>query len=310
MARTFGGLFAFAYARPTGAVDHPALIPHVEAIVAALAPPVPGPSPTPPPPAPPPAPPPPFSPRIPAVLQGPPPTPVAAPRSYPHINQITDPAAAKSLRLLWDAHYAVLDQQKTIAATQSTHAASLTSLGTQVTAAQTTATQALRTTTAAGPTGGTPPPGGNPPPPSPPGGGTPPPPDEGGQGNLGCSSAGPTGHVTAGAPLTPYTMGLIVCGTYAEFSSLGAIVVDQPTRDANRFELLGRMIWHLNLAGFTAARYPGTHNPYTLLIQAPGYVYTYRVVDYASFDVVMFSTMVLATFGPGVIETPDGGIAD
>jgi hypothetical protein len=103
-------------------------------------------------------------------------------------------------------------------------------------------------------------------------------------------------------------MGMICCGTYNEFSSLGAVVVDQPTRDANRLELLGRMIWHLALAGFPADYYPG--NPFTLLIQAQGLVWAYRVTDYATFDVPMFSTMVPGGSEVGVITTPAGGIAD
>lgn len=307
MARKFGGLFAFAYARPGGGLDHPTLIPHVDAIVAAVAGPAPGPTPLPAPPPPPVPPPAPFSPRVPAVLQGPPPTPVAPPRQYPHVSEVKDPAVQQSLRLLWDAHFGLLEQQTQIKATQATHTATLTSLGSQVTTAQQTASFALNSGSPnAGPTGGQPAPTPPPGPPSP--GPSPPPSDDGGQGSLGCSQAGPTGHVPPGSPITPLTAGQIVCGTFNEFSSLGAVVVDQPTRDANRLELLGRMIWHLALAGFPSDYYPG--NPFDLLIQIGTTVYAYRVTDYATFDVPMFSTMVFGGTNPGPIGAPAGGIAD
>jgi hypothetical protein len=219
------------------------------------------------------------------------------------VNQVKDPAVAKSLRLLWDEHYGIKEQTRAIQATQDAHDETLTSLGAKVDAAQTTATQAMDSRgDGSGPTGT----GG--------GGGDGSGDTDNGQGELGCGSSGSTGHVTTGSPLTAETMGKIVCGTAKEFPALGLVVANQGIRDANRHELLGRMIWHLTLAGFTAAYYPG--NPFVLLIKAAGTVYGYRVTDYANFDVQMFSLMLFLGFNEHIgnnwtaINTPDGGIAD
>ena len=79
-------------------------------------------------------------------------------------------------------------------------------------------------------------------------------PDDGGQGANGCASCGVDGHPTAGQPLDQNTAGQIICGTAQEFPALVEPCIDQATRDANALELLLRMIWHLNLYGFTAGR--------------------------------------------------------
>jgi hypothetical protein len=62
------------------------------------------------------------------------------------------------------------------------------------------------------------------------------------------------GHVPPGSPLTAITAGMIVCGTGREYSALKAITVDLATRQVNAEELLRRMIWHLQQAGFVAGR--------------------------------------------------------
>lgn len=216
----------------------------------------------------------------------PPPT-----RTYPEVNRITDQASQKSLRLLWDKVYSVAEaadalneQVRTI---QATH---IEDLRAQVA----TLNERTRAFGALGPGSGA---GG--------GGGSG---IDGSGGELGCSSAGATGHVTAGSPMTTFTMGQICCGTGNEYPALLAIVANQAARDANRLELLGRMIWHLALAGFKSDYYP--NNPFTLLIELNNFVYAYRVTDYATYDIAMFTTMVFGGADPGVISAPAGGISD
>lgn len=215
-------------------------------------------------------------------------------RTYPEVDRIRDLPAQRSLRLLWDKVYDVherLDAANTriqqVAATQ------ITDLQKQMLSL----TQQVQSFGAfAGGTGGSGGGGG--------GGGK----SDGGEGDLGCGEAGSTGHVTAGSPLTRETVGKVVCGTGNEFPALLAIVVDQPTRDANRSELLGRMIWHLNLAGFpNVSRYPG--NPFTLLIDIAGVQNAYRVTDYATFDVAMATCMVFGGTSSSP-TSPDAGIPD
>lgn len=75
-----------------------------------------------------------------------------------------------------------------------------------------------------------------------------------GLGAQGCSEAGDDGHVAPGSPLTAITAGMIVCGTGREYLALKAVTADLATRQTNAEELLRRMIWHLQLAGFPAGR--------------------------------------------------------
>jgi hypothetical protein len=75
-----------------------------------------------------------------------------------------------------------------------------------------------------------------------------------GFGSQGCSEALDDGHVAPGSPLTAVTAGMIVCGTGREYSALKAITVDLATRQTNAEELIRRMVWHLQQAGFTAGR--------------------------------------------------------
>lgn len=75
-----------------------------------------------------------------------------------------------------------------------------------------------------------------------------------GLGQQGCVQAGADGHVAPGTPLTAITAGQVVCGVGNEYSSLLAATGSQAARDANVLELLLRVIWHLQQAGFTAGR--------------------------------------------------------
>jgi hypothetical protein len=109
-----------------------------------------------------------------------------------------------------------------------------------------------------------------------------------GLGAQGCASCGTTGHVSAGAPLTAVTAGQIVCGTAQEFPNLVAATKNQATRDKNALELLLRMIWHLQQAGFTAGRQrnpSGVVSEDKLTVQIEGAFRAYDVfqgVDFSS----------------------------
>lgn len=208
----------------------------------------------------------------------------------------TEPSPG-NLRLIWERLHALTDQQALHDAALAQHDADLLAQQQQLTTTAHTATQALITAgtphTAISAGGTTPAPA--------------PPLSDGGLGEAGCSSAGTDGHVS-GSGLT--VLGQIVCGTGAEYPALLAVTVDQPTRDANRYELLGRMIWHINLNGSFAAasRYPG--NLFDLLVQIGTTQYAYRVTDYAEFGTPMQTVMVYGGQTVGGSTTPDPGISD
>jgi hypothetical protein len=152
-----------------------------------------------------------------------------------------------NMRLLWDRINDLEGLITTANATITSQATTITSLQSQITSTTKKADEALLTagqpmtgTVAGGSGAGGP--GGNQ-------GGT-----DDGYGSQGCSEALDDGHVPPGSPLTAVTAGMIVCGTGREYSALKAVTVDLPTRLTNAEELLRRMIWHLNLAGFTAGR--------------------------------------------------------
>ena len=139
-----------------------------------------------------------------------------------------------------------------------------------------------------------------------------------GQGDAGCSSAGPNGHVAPGAPQTPFTVGQIVCGVANEFPALFAVAPDQPTLDGFRTCYINRVIWHLNLAGFAASHYGSdpTSDGYKYLIlvniptgDQPNTQYAYRITNYDP-TLQLQSMMLFSGMTPGAATTPDGGTAD
>ncbi len=224
----------------------------------------------------------------------------------PHVPAVKDPAAQRSLAEVWTRLFEMTQRVDAATAENARLRQEITSLGTSHAALQ----QRVRTITALGapstaPGAGTMGPGG--------GTTTPPPSDDAGQGSLGCATAGSTGHLTPGTALTLVVAGQIVCGTAQEFPALLAVEVDQPTRDANQSQLLDRMVWHMNLAGFPCSRYPTTNGrPWILLFDFQGAQYAYRVIDYAAsdFSVPYTTLMVFGGRSPGVSTTPDGGTPD
>lgn len=134
--------------------------------------------------------------------------------------------------------------------------------------------------------------------------------DDGGDGETGCTGAGADGHPTI-VTLDIATAGQVICGTGNEYPALKAITVDQATRDANRDQLLDRMVWHMNLAGYPCSRY-GTvaGRPWILLFNLPSNLeVAYRVVGYETFETPMTTVMVLGGASNEIV-TPDAGIAD
>lgn len=132
-----------------------------------------------------------------------------------------------------------------------------------------------------------------------------------GLGAQGCATAGADGHVAPGSPLTAITAGQIICGTAKEWSALRAVTIDLPTRQANAEELLLRIIWHLNLAGFTAGRQKnpsGVISTDKLTVQIDGVFRAYDVfIGYDDFTMIM-QTYVGQVFPASYIA--EAGTAD
>lgn len=227
------------------------------------------------------------------------------PRQYPHVSEIADPKAARSIRLLWDAVSAMQDRATALEVTAADHTSTLTTIQSDLTAttilAQNAQPAAAKTTAPIA--GG-----------APVGGDTPPSKSDNGQGETGCTQAGPTGHITAGTPLSATVIGQIVCGVANEFPDLFAPQPDQATLDAARACYINRVIWHLNLAGFSASHYgsdpTSAQYQYLILVTVPGEgQYAYRISNYDP-TLQLEKTMVFGGFTPGGQTTPDGGLAD
>jgi hypothetical protein len=164
---------------------------------------------------------------------------------------MNDQPTPDNIRALWDQIHKLTDQLVSAQATVSDQASTISTLQSQLTATAKKTEEALLTvgqplaivaTTGTSTGGGASGPGGAT-------GGT-----DDGFGSQGCSEALDDGHVAPGSPLTAITAGMIVCGTGREYSALKAVTVDLATRQANAEELIRRMIWHLQQAGFTAGR--------------------------------------------------------
>jgi hypothetical protein len=236
-------------------------------------------------------------------------------RQFPHVDDIEDWRAKTSVRLLWDR---VFDLEGRLQATEATVARLVAASNTQETqlddlalqVADAVAQAALAQSTASAVGEG------------PQGGGK----DDLGLGAQGCSAAGPDGHLTGEFEKTVENAGKIVCGVGNEFADLRAATATRAAREANRDELLERMVWHLNQAGFAAARYgtPGTpEHAFNLLFdclslqgEEPMREYAYRVTTYDPENDPWDTThtyetcMVCNGQTPGTTTTPGAGIAD
>lgn len=163
-------------------------------------------------------------------------------RIFPHVDKVQDPDTAQSLKLAWDRIHNIEERLQRNEAADLALVGRITLHDQAIDRAQTTASAALLAAQAAADAaaagagaGGLP------------GGG------DGGAAAAGFAAAGQTGHDTGGL-LTANRAGQIVGGTVHEFSGLIQPVATQAIRTANMAELLSRMIWHLQQAGFTAGK--------------------------------------------------------
>lgn len=211
-------------------------------------------------------------------------------------------AGPANIRAIWDMLHDLKDNLTAARATIATQADTITSLQSQLTEVGRRSSYALMAATATSSVTGS---GTSPAAPAV---------SDGGAGDLGCSQANGTGHVSDAASLE--TFGKICCGVGQEYPTLLAPVGGgMPERNANRFELLGRMIWHVNLnGGFQGCSryYPNPSNVYSLLFTLNGTQHAYRVISYESDDDLASYTTVMVYGGstPNQATPPDPGISD
>jgi hypothetical protein len=108
-----------------------------------------------------------------------------------------------------------------------------------------------------------------------------------------------------------FKAGLIVCGTAQEFPALTVVTVDEPTRLANASTLLGRMIWHLQLAGASAGRQrnpSGAISPDKLTVNIAGVWRAFDVFLGVEAFTVPLQTTMQEVFPANYVA--DGGIPD
>jgi hypothetical protein len=238
-------------------------------------------------------------------------------RQFPHVESIEDWRAQQSIRLLWDRVFDLEGRLQAAEATLTRLVAASNTQEAQIHEAQRTAEQAVAEllatraeTDAAASAGGK---------------------DDQGKGAAGCAAPYSTGHPPA--PLTAdqktvENAGKIVCGVALEFPTLMAATATKALRDTNRAELMERMIWHLNQAGFPCDHFPGTGSEaeYCLLFDAlaldgtaPVREYGYRVTDYdpggptfSPWDTTNVMTTCMECTGqePGTTTTPAPGTPD
>ena len=230
-------------------------------------------------------------------------------RQYPHVDGVEDWRAQQSVRLLWDR---IFDLEARLQASEST-VGELVAVSnrqeTQLAEVSRTAEQAFaeaqRSRQEIGDAAASK--------------------DDHGLGAAGCAAAGADGHLTGTVELTLENVGKIICGVGHEFPALLAATPTRAAREANRDELMDRIVWHLNQAGFAAARY-GTPEgrPWHVLFDAlavdgstpvrqQGYrCTTYDPPDTAPWDTTHTIETVCIYGGQslGVTTTPDAGIAD
>jgi hypothetical protein len=237
---------------------------------------------------------------------------------YPHVDAITDWRAQQSIRLLWDRVFDLEARLQGIEATQVTLVDATNIQEANLSAVARDAKEALaiaqRTPIERGVLGGE-------------GGGDGTPTSDGGLGMAGCDAAGANGDIGpfTGIDLTVTNAGSVVCGVGAEYPALLVPCATRAIREANRDQILDRIVWHLGQAGFAAARY---HTPggllYHVLFDAvaldgalPLRQYAYRVLSYDPLPsepwdpaLVMTTTMSYGGQSPTLTTTPEAGIPD
>jgi hypothetical protein len=235
-------------------------------------------------------------------------------RQFPHVDRIEDWRAQQSVRLLWDrvfdlegrlqAAEATITQLTSASNTQETQLHEVSQKANQALAeAQLLRSEAASAADAALK-------------------------DDHGLGMAGCAAAGATGDIGpfTGTDLTLENVGKVVCGVGTEWASLCVATATLAARQANADQLLDRIVWHLNQAGFAAARYPTPEGaPWHVLFDAlspdgdaPVRQQSYRVISYyplppEAWDPTDVMTVSMFSYGGqsrGVTTTPETGIPD
>lgn len=189
-------------------------------------------------------------------------------RQYPHVDTITEWDVQQTIRLLWDRVFSLQEQLTAANASLQQIAGVVNAQNGELESVNQTAQQAYAL--AQNPSQSTFPPGTEPPDLNCP---------DDGQAKQGVNDAPGNGDVGV-VPQTRYEAGRIIGGTANEYPLLLAPTPDLPTREANIEELLLRMIWHLQQAGFTAGRQRNPSSAISkdkLTVQADGELWAYDV---------------------------------
>jgi len=224
---------------------------------------------------------------------------------YPHVDTITDFSTQQSVKLLWDRIFALQEQlaaaQSTITTLVEGHNAneSAVQLAARhareaIAIAQSSTPSEARAADVPGGGSGEELPGGG----------------DGGGGQTGFNAGLPNGH-GGGGGLSAVHAGQIVGGTMNEFVALRNPTPDEATRLTNADELVRRIIWHLQQAGFTAGR---QKNPSGLIskdkitVEVDGVLRAYDIfIDLSGFTKQLKGHM--GEVGPAKMAT-DSGIPD
>jgi hypothetical protein len=214
-------------------------------------------------------------------------------RQYPHVDDVKDWRAQQSLRLLWDRTFALEARLQALEATAGDLVEATNQQETQLADVALKADQALAEVQLAN--------------------------------TAESVAAGDIGPFT-GDDRTLENAGKVICGVGTEWASLCVATATLVARQTNADEMLDRIVWHLNQAGFAAARYPTPAGaPWHVLFDAlspdgesPVRQQSYRVISYYPLppdawdpaDVMTVSTFSYGGQSPGVTTTPDVGITD
>jgi hypothetical protein len=176
-------------------------------------------------------------------------------RQYPHVDTVTDFSTQQSLKLLWDRVFSLQEQVTAAQATIDDLIAGHNANERALLVAARNAREALAQNQLSTPGAVTP--GGPGDDDDLPGGG------DGGDGQAGFNAGLPSGH-GGSTGLTAIHAGQLVGGTMNEHAALRNPTLTIGERLTNAENLLRRVIWHLQLAGFTSGR---QKNPSGLISQ-------------------------------------------